>query len=219
VKVVPEIDAEESGRIDSVKLKIEGNKIIGTGKAKYYGFTKVFSGYDLDRGDQEGIGSGAMKLVAKGSNKFNLRNYQISNLANQDLPNELTYEFDVADYFQTIGDETYINLDLTKDFYNASIKVERKTPKESEYKYEADEIVELQIPEGLKVEYLPPNAAWAGDLFAVSVSYKELEGKVVYRKKIKMNYLMMTSEQFPDWNKAVKAVSEASKESIVLKKK
>ncbi|HZY82521.1 MAG TPA: transglutaminase-like domain-containing protein [Cyclobacteriaceae bacterium] len=219
VKVVPEIAPEESGRVDSVKLKIEGNKIVGSGKAKYYGFTKVFSGYDLDRGDQEGIRNGAIKLVAKGSNKFNLRNYQIANLANQDLPNELTYEFDVADYFQTIGDETYINLDLTKDFYNASIKAERKTPKESEYKYEADEIVELQIPEGLKVEYLPPNAAWAGDLFALSVSYTETEGKVVYRKKIKLNYLMMTSEQFPDWNKAVKAVSEASKESIVLKKK
>jgi transglutaminase-like putative cysteine protease len=219
VKVVPEISPDESGRIDSVKLRIEANKLVGTGKASYYGFTKVFTGYELDRADAETIRNAVVKLVAKGSNKFNLQNYKVANIASQDLPNRIQYEFDVADYFQTIGDETYINLDLTKDFYNSTIKPDRKTPKELEYKYEADEIVELEVPEGMKTEYLPPGVKWENDLFAVQISYSELPGKVVYRKKIRLKYLMMNPEQFPEWNKAVKTVSDASKESIVLKKK
>jgi len=219
VKTVPEISPEENLLVDSVKVKIDGNKLTGSGKSLYNGYSKIFGGYELDRANPEEVRNGVMKLVTKGSNKFNLHKYDIAGIENQDLPTTIKYEFDIGDYFQVIGDETYVNLNLTKDYYNASIKAERKTPRESEYKYIGEEIVELQVPDDVKVEYLPPDASWEGDQLGFNITYKNLPGKVVYKKTLKMNKLMMNPDQYPAWNQAVKHLSEAYKESIVLKKK
>jgi len=51
------------------------------------------------------------------------------------------------------------------------------------------------------------------------ISYTVAGNKVRFAKKFYINYLMLWPDQFKDWNDAVKSVSEAYKESLILKKK
>jgi hypothetical protein len=194
--------------------------MVGSGKSSLRGYAKVFGGYELDRVDEDDAKKYVASLLNKGSNKFFLDDYDVKHLDNRDMPTRISYTFRVGDYFQKVGDEIYVNLNLKKDYYNAFINTTSRTsPKESEYVYDEYEVTELTIPQGYKVEYLPPNATHTGKLMGYEINYTALPGKVVYSKKIYQNYLLMLPEQFEQWNEAVKKISEAYKESIILKKK
>ncbi|MBL0742518.1 transglutaminase-like domain-containing protein [Chryseolinea lacunae] len=220
VKVVPEIAKEKNLTSDSVSIKLDGNQIVGTGKSALQGYAKVFGGYELDRAEKDDVRRYVTRLVGKGSNKFYLDDYSVTNQNDRERPTRVGYKFRIGDYFQKISDELYINLNLNKDYYNAFINVAlRQTPKENDYKYEKLEFCELAIPADYEVEYLPPNAKLDGDLVGFEARYEKQPGKILFTKTFYINYLLLQPAQFERWNEAIKTLSEAYKESIILKKK
>lgn len=220
VKSIPEIAKERNVMIDSVSIRLDGNQIVGSGISSLGGYPKVFGGYALDRSEKDDIKRYVTRLIGKGSNKFYLDNYVLSDVHDRDKRTVIDYTFRIGDYFQKIGDELYVNLNLNKEHYNDFINLAlRETPKERDYKYEKVEYCELTIPEGYAVEYLPPNAKAEGELLGFETEYTSTNGKIVFRKKFYVNYLLMQPNQFEHWNASVKPLSEAYKESIILKKK
>jgi transglutaminase-like putative cysteine protease len=220
VKEVPVISKDRSVMTDSMVIKIENNQLIGNGRSTLSGFAKVFGGYELDRAEKEDVKRYVTKLLGKGSNKFYLDEYTLSNLDDRDKATKINYTFRVADYFQKIGEEMYINLNLNKDYYNTYIDAStRKSPKENEYLHVKYEVIELLIPDGYVVDYLPSDATHDGPIMGYDIAYKTLPGKVLFTKKFYINYLMLQPSDFAAWNEAVKKVSEAYRESIILKKK
>jgi hypothetical protein len=69
------------------------------------------------------------------------------------------------------------------------------------------------------VEYLPETARHDGPVLGYEIRYELMADKLVYSKKLYLNYLLLKPEQFSVWNESVKLLSEAYKESIILKKK
>ncbi|WP_165824018.1 transglutaminase-like domain-containing protein [Pseudochryseolinea flava] len=220
VKEVPVMSMDRSVMTDSMSIKIEGTQLVGTGRSELSGYSKVFGGYELDRAEQDHVKRYVTRLLGKGSNKFYLDTYSLGDLEDRDKTTKINYTFRVADYFQKLGEEMYINLNLNKDFYNTYINVEtRKAPKDNEYQYVKYEVVELAIPDDYVIDYLPPNATHHADLVGYDMTYQSLPGKILFTKKFYVNYLMMNPSSFQEWNDAVKKVSEAYRESIILKKK
>jgi hypothetical protein len=206
--------------VDSVIVNITDNQLVGKGSASVSGYPKVFAGYRLDRAQEEDVKKYVTRLVGKGSNKFYLDKYNIANLNDNDKPTRIQYDFRIGDYFQKISDEIYINLNLNKEFYNEYINVaNRKTPWENDYKYVRDEVCVLTIPEGYTIDYLPKNTNYNGHNVGLEVNYEVEPGKVVLKKRLYIDYLMLETSDFAGWNEAVKNLSEAYKESIILKKK
>lgn len=220
IKTIPEIAKERNVMVDSVSIRLDGDHIVGKGISSLGGYPKVFGGYALDRAEKKDIERNVTRLIGKGSNKFYLDNYVLSDVRDRDKKTTIDYSFRIGDYFQKIGDELYVNLNLNKEHYNDFINLTlRETPKERDYKYQKLEYCELTIPEGYTVEYLPPNARADGELLGFETEYKSENGKIVLRKKFYVNYLLMEPDQFEHWNAFVKPLSEAYKESIILKKK
>jgi transglutaminase-like putative cysteine protease len=220
VKQVPVIPKEKNIMTDSMVIRLENNQITGTGSSLLAGYPKVFGGYELDRAEQEDVKRYVTKLIGKGSNKFYLDQYKIADLEDRDKPTRINYAFRLADYFQKIGEEIYVNLNLNKDFYNTYINTAtRKAPKESDYRYVKYEYIEMAIPEGYTVEYMPPNAKHAGALTGYEMTYTVAANKITFSKMFYLDYLLMQPSEFDAWNESVKKVSEAYRESIILKKK
>ena len=220
IREVPVLPKEKNYMTDSMVVVLEENAISGSGVSMLAGYPKVFGGYELDRAEQDDVKRYVTKLVGKGSNKFFLDDYSVTHLNERDAPTTLKYKFRILDYFQKIDDEIYLNLNLNKDYYNTFINAEtRKVPMESDYQYVKYETVSLHIPSGYEVEYLPETARYDGPLLGYEISYHAQGGKIIYSKKFFLNYLLMKPEEFPGWNDAIKKISEAYKESIILKKK
>jgi transglutaminase-like putative cysteine protease len=220
VKTIPEISKERNVMVDSVEIQLDGDQVVGKGMTSLGGYPKVFGSYALDRAGKDEIKRSVTRIIGKGSNKFYLDDYSLAGVSNRDVRTTIDYTFRIGDYFQKIGDELYVNLNLNKDHYNDFINVAaRISPKERDYKYEKIDYCELTIPDGYMLEYLPPNARVDGDLIGFETEYRSENGKVQFRKKFYINYLLMQPHQFERWNDAVKPLSEAYKESIILKKK
>jgi hypothetical protein len=220
VKTVPVMAMDKNLLFDSVVVRIDNNQLTGTGRTSLTGYAKVFGGYDLDRAEAEDVKKSVTRLIGKGSNKFFLDDYKITGVEQRDQPTRVVYTFRIADYFQRIGDEIYINLNMNKDFYNTYIDVAtRKSPKENEYQYIEYDDIEMVIPEGYIVDYLPPDVKHDGAILGYEMIYKALPGRITFHKKMYVNYLIMQPSEFAQWNDSVKKVSEAYRESIILKKK
>lgn len=220
IREVPVLPKEKNYMTDSMVVVLEENAISGSGVSTLVGYPKVFGGYELDRAEQNDVKRYVTKLVGKGSNKFFLDDYSVTHINERDAPTTLKYKFRILDYFQKIDDEIYLNLNLNKDYYNTFINAEtRKVPMESDYQYVKYETVSLHIPSGYEVEYLPETARHDGPLLGYEISYNAEGGKIIYSKKFFLNYLLMEPAQFHGWNEAVKNISDAYKESIILKKK
>lgn len=219
VKQVPEIDKEVNLMVDSMKIEIANTGIIGKGTTHLQGYPKVFSGYQLNRSVNDAQLNYVTKLVSKGSNKFVLKDYKLSNLAAYDVPTSVDYKFQIGDYVKKVGDELYINLCLNRNYYNQYLEADRSVPKENEYKYVLDEYYELTLPSGYTVEYLPKNANHNGQLLGFDMKYELKGNKILLSKKLHIDYLMMQPESIKDWNASVRKISEAYQESIILKSK
>ncbi len=219
IQTVPELDKEMNIMTDSMKLKLNGHDIVGTGSSSLTGYAKVFAGYELDRAETEDVKQFVTSLVGKGSNKFYLDSYKVSHLDDHSKPTSIKYDFRISDYHKYVDSELYINLNLNKEFYNNLINISsRKTPKELDYKYIKFEYIEFSIPSGYTIEYLPENGKHDGKYLGFDISYQVKGDKVLFYKKISVNYLLLQPTEFASWNESVKLISEAYKESIILKK-
>jgi hypothetical protein len=219
LKVVPELSRDLNEMTDSVFVKLSGHDMIGNGSCFMGGYPKIFAGYQLDLGSEQEIKQNVTKLIGKGNNKFYLDSYHVSNLLDRSLPTGVEYTFRLADYYQDTGDEIYVNLNLTKDFYNKYINTAtRKTPKEFEYNYVKEEYIEMEIPQGYAVEFVPESTNHEGEYFGYDITYQVKGNKIAYYKKIYHNYLLLQSSQFESWNNSIKSLSDAYRETIILKK-
>jgi hypothetical protein len=219
VRLVPEMNKEINAMNDSIAIRLDGNQITGKGTTSISGYAKVFGGYELERSEKDDVKKYVTKLIGKGSNKFYLDGYKLANLENRDEPTRIDYTFRIGDYFQTIGDELYINLHLKKDYYNSFIDKSRVAPVEISYKYVENDYCEFTIPEGYEVEYLPSNVKVNGDLIGMETSYKRDNNKIILTKKFYIDRLLVSPGDFEKWNTTIKELSEVYKESIILKKK
>jgi transglutaminase-like putative cysteine protease len=219
VKVVPVIPKEVNATVDSVYLAIRATEVEGKGSMSLDGYSMVFAGYRLDRVEKEATEKYVAQLAGKGNNKFYLDTFSLTGLVNRDEPTQIDYDFRIGDYFQRIGNEIYVNMNLNKDRYNDFINTKmRQTPLENDYKYVKEEIVVLEIPEGYAVDYLPPDVGHQGRTLGINVDYESDDKHVTMRKTFYVDFLLMLPSQFQEWNESVTQLSEAYKESIILKK-
>ena len=219
IKEVPVIDAQVNSDKDTVRLKIEANSLIGKGQAYLSGYQKIDASYDFNKTQSTRQKENVVAWVQKGSNKFYLDNYTIRQLENKDQPLILDYDFRVSDYVTYIGSEIFVNLNLEKSYYNQLIPAERKSPRTNEFKFAKNNHYIMEIPDGYDVEYLPPNATYNGTIFSFDLTYKKSGSSIIFNSTIINNSLLLNANQFDEWNKAIKELSTAYKESIILKKK
>ncbi|NJM25487.1 MAG: hypothetical protein HC859_08360 [Bacteroidia bacterium] len=159
VKEVPVIGAAKNTSYDAVTVRLAKGEVSGTGQWTMNGFHKVFGSYSMDRSEADKVREYLVGLIDMGSNKFFLDDYKIHNLHDHDKPVVIDYNFRLGDYYKEVGGEIYINLNFNKLNYNQVIDTgTRGTPYESEYQYTREDSYTLMIPEGYKVEYVPPNA-------------------------------------------------------------
>jgi hypothetical protein len=139
-------------------------------------------------------------------------------LHDKEIPLEVRYQFTIGDYVQSINQEIYVNLNLEKRYYNLTIGETRKVPYEHDFKREFRDTYVLTIPEGYEVTYMPANVAHTGKSMGFNFYYERSGNTLTLHRTIYTNYLLLMPEGFGDWNEGIKLLSQAYKETILLKK-
>jgi transglutaminase-like putative cysteine protease len=211
---IPEIASEKNLTTDTLFIRLEGKKIIGHGISYFRGYSR-FEMYNLIAQEDKSTQTTILKnFFQKGNNKFLIDHFSIVNLFDRDKDLVISYEFNLADYAQVVGNEIFINLNLEKPDEMDLIKTERKTAIESNYKRRIINHVVLDVPQGYKISYLPPNSEFSNDLFRYRIEYKSVPNKVLLTRTLTSDYLLLKNTSFSDWNKMINLLKDAYKESI-----
>ena len=217
---VPVMPAGNSAITDSTFLSINNNVLTGKCSVDYSGYfgNDVCNRLLYNKGDDERVY--ARSRMAKGSNKFIMKDYHITMPDPMKKEANISATFEIPDYAKTIADEIYINLNLKKLISSTPIDTaKRKIAIENDFNYTINQVHTLAIPDGYTTEYVPKNTSVSNAVFDFSIVYKQGAGNISATQKLVMKKLYIEPGDFATWNKAIYNISAAYKEQVVLKKK
>ncbi len=214
---VPVLHSDQSRVTDSVNVRIDGNKLAGQGKSSLTGYAKINLTYTLSNRSDDWI-KVARDLYGKGNNKFLIDSLEIKNLYDRDKELQINYSFNIDNYVKQASGEFYINLHLDKLHQTSTIKKDRKYPMDFDNSQSDVSVVRMEVPAGYSIKYLPAGTRYGNENFGFSVSYRELKNGIEMTRVFYNNLLLLTQDNFDNWNNMIKELNKAYSEVVVLNK-
>jgi len=217
---VPVVEPAKNTIIDSTFLTIDKKLLKGFASVDYLGYygSDVYSNLMFNKGDDERVY--ARSRMAKGSNKFIMKDYKITFPDTLNKTANIKSNFEIPDYAKSIDDEIYINLNLEKLFnYTPVDTAKRKIAIENDYLSNIRQVHILKIPDGYVMEHLPQNVSVSNSVVDFSIEYKQTKDEVIATQLYVIKKLFIEVADFTEWNAAITKIAPAYKEEIVLKKK
>ena len=217
---VPAVAYNLNRRNDSIMVKLSGNLITGSAITTFNGLWKSSVVNSYSSYAQKKRKEAMERLFTLGNNKFKLDSLSCTGFEDRDSLLTCKYTYTLPDYVKTIDDEIYINMHLDHSYQNDIIDtLKKKYDKELSYKFTFSESVSLQIPPGYKLSKLPENKKLENELFGFHVTYTQMADKIVMRREVFADYLVLKKNRFSEWNKMITELNKAYKEVVVLQKK
>ncbi|HSN48482.1 MAG TPA: DUF3857 domain-containing protein, partial [Flavobacterium sp.] len=216
---VPIVPAEKNEISEQVKLKIDKDKLVGSGQVNYHGYNR--SRILLRIGDASNKTRFEMikGLVLKGNNKFNLKNYTEENIKDRDKPYQISYNFDLGNYIVKVDKEMYVNLFLDKPLEKVLLEKDRSAPFEFEHLNYINSQYELEIPQNYSVQYLPKNFSLDNDYIKADIVYEVKNNKIFLNLRLKQKKLLLDKPDFELWNNTVKDLKNNYADTLILLEK
>lgn len=216
---VPIVPAERNEIFEQVKLKIEKDKLVGSGKIEFNGYNR--SRILLRIGDASNKTRFEMikSLVLKGNNKFNLKDYAEDNIRDRDKPYQINYNFDLGNYIVQVDKEMYVNLFLDKPLEKVMMEKDRSAPFEFEHLNYINSQYELDIPQNYTVQYLPKNFSLDNAFIKADIVYEVKNNKIFLNLRLKQKKLLLDKLDFELWNKTIKDLKNNYADTLILLEK
>jgi len=199
------------------ELDLENSLLIGKGIIKINGESKkkikvLVDAIDTEKKEQ------LMEYVV---NNGKSRDYELVKVSDFDRkePAQIEYTCQLNNQMDQFNDNWYIDLDPSKQLYQAKVEDDRVAPLDFGNRLCITEQIDLTLPDQLEVDNLPETIKLENDLLSVNIDYK-VEGNIItYKKNIKVFISILKNDQFEKWNAAIDQLNEFYSNQIVLKKK
>jgi hypothetical protein len=220
ITTVPVVSPDKNVIRDSIAIEIGTDlKIKGTGQAEYTGYERDQILEILDDNTHGDNLTVLKSYFQKGNNKFILESYDESDAKDRDKPFSINYRFNVSDYILRSNNEIFVNMNFEKPFGKSSVEKDRETDIEYENKRHLSDVVELKIPAGYELSYLPPNDSQTTPEYSYSIRYEKRGDKIILRTDVELNSLMLKKKDFKAWNDFINALKKNYTESVALRSK
>jgi len=217
IKKLP-VEAAKNNLIEEeINVHIEENTLVGKGNKKLYGEHKKKLKYFWDAVDNEKQALLMEYVVSQGKTK----DYELTKVSdfNRKEPAQINYAVKLSNHIQQFNDELYIDLDVSKQFSEATLPKDRKAPFDFENRLCFNEKVNLTIPDDREVNNLPSTLELSNHLIDATFKYEVENNQINYTKKINLLQSILKKEDFDIWNESIQSINEFYAQQITLKKK
>lgn len=216
---VPIVPANQNEIRETVNLKIENSKLVGSAKMVRYGYNRSHTLMQISDASNKARQEMIKSLVLKGNNKFDLKDFKEENLTDKDLPYSIDYNFDLDNYIVKVDKEIYVNLFLDKFLEKTILAKDRISQYEFEYLTQFTTQYALEIPKNSSIKYLPKNFDLDNDYIKAHFTY-ELKNNILYLNiSLTQKKLLLNKNDFEPWNEAIKKLKTNYNETIILLEK
>jgi hypothetical protein len=200
-------------------MSIRNEELFGPVTYLYHGESKeeLMSGIHAVKNDKLNT---VLELYLTNNNK----NYQATGITYSDLnetEGDLSIKFSAVNKgaVSLFDKDMYIDVDYNKTFNKTSIDTNRYAKEyRFAYKYNYETETNLEIPAGYKVSTLPANLDYDDPNFHFSISFKQINNKISYKKHLYISNTLLKRDAITSWNKAVAVLTEKYTEQIILTK-
>lgn len=217
LQTVPGVDCKFNKNVTNYVLDLDGEVLNGTihkelnGQAR----TSLLQYFHTLKSDKK---EDFLKYyLGTSDNNATVANIETSDLLNRDLPITMDYDVTLSNYVTPFDADIYVGLEFESPYASLDFS-ERQTDYCFSYKRDLEDTVQLKIPEGYKVSYLPESIAVDTPEFSAAISYKQEAGILVYTKKFHFKTGTITKPNFESWNSFYKKLKSIYQEQIVLTK-
>ena len=216
---VPVVPAEKNEITDAVKLSIEKDKLIGSGKMERYGYNGSHSLMKIGDTHNKTRFESVKEMVLKGNNKFNLIEYKEENRDEKDKPYIINYNFDLDNYIIKLDSEMYVNLFLDKFLEDLMIEKNRISKFEFEYLTQYKTKYTLEIPKDYSVKQLPDNFSLDNEYLKADFNYELKNGTLNLIVSLNQKKIILDNKDFEPWNESIKKLKTNYNQALILSKK
>lgn len=217
---VPAQKPEQSASTIISQMTMEDETLKVTQQRNLIGYEKVDFITDYlykkeNRTDEEFLNT----TLALGNNKTKYTNFSKENFDNKNTPLILNYNLIIENYTKSIGNKSYINMNIDRTLSNSNIDIkDRKYSKKIDYKFKKDFSTTFTVPDGFKISYVPEAQSFDNPNYGYNISYATNGNEVVQNKSIYINTLSIQNHEFESWNEFIKSINKAYKKSIIVEK-
>jgi hypothetical protein len=214
---VPVQPKEYSQFRDSAAMTIVNNSLVGEGSMEVSGYNDVYFITRYNYTPVKERAAAIKDLSMKGSNKYRLEGYELSQNETADTATQVKYTFKLEDHITQYEDEMYVNMNL---YTGLGKKIDEDRELAFEYDFfelESRKFI-LEIPDGYQVNHLPENFEASDCGFAFKLSYTVKDNKIIYQLRMETETLMLEKKDFDKWNAMYTDLFNQFNESVVLKK-
>jgi hypothetical protein len=219
--IIEKIDASDKSRdIDyrHYKVMLDGDNLEGKLTIQLKGEAKKNFLYGYHFTKREKQNDFVNNFVGSGNTNVKASEVKYSSLEERSGPLEIDGDFTFEKSVTNFKNEYYVDIDLAKSFKDFIIKDGRQSDIDFGEKLNKRTTVELQIPPDFVVEHIPVNFSITKPEFSFSLQYKKVDNKILYISEVLVPNGIITRSNFSDWNDAVKALTHAYENQLVLKK-
>ncbi len=216
---VPVFQSEGNGEgLNWEGLRIEDEKLIGSGKVVYSGerLAEVLYGFNnMDASKREE----AVERLVKGRDKnFVVTDLEYSDPNNRDEDFVVNYNVDLKNMVTSFDNSLFLDIDYYKEFGQSKFE-DRKTDYVFSYKFNINNKLSIKIPDGFSVEELPEGLDIENEFVKVKANILEEKGFLKYEKYISLKKRKISTDEFELWNLTFSKLGEFYQKQVVLSKK
>jgi len=216
-KTIPVAKYSDNTNLLRRKLSLEDEKLTGRSSYQMNGDSKAYFLYQVNNLKQNKRELALKSYLTDDDKSVQVDNVETTNLEKRDGTIKIDFDFSWEKGISAFGEEVYVDLDFEKEFKNWKFD-ERKTDYLFSHKMHRISEVELTIPAGHQVSYLPKAFERKHEDFFFKIDYAQKDGRIFYRKEIAIPNSEIKKKDFELWNGFVKDLTKQYKEQIVLKK-
>jgi hypothetical protein len=214
---VPVETYQQNTATESRGFSIEGNNLKGHVIQVWKGENKEWMLSALNDIKNEKQEQALKEYLSEGKQNFEISNLKIDNLSNYNADLKVEYDVLWKDVLTSFDKDTYLEADNRRSFDNAEIDTaKRKLPYWFHFKNNIIFETEIQIPPGKTITTLPDKLSIRGPGYSFAASYSNSGGKIIYKNEIILNETELKPENFAQWNKDIKQLSNFYNQQLVL---
>lgn len=198
---------------EEIHLALQNDSLTGEGVSWFSGyFAEDLHANYLANSEEDRKADFVNGVVAKGSNKFRLGEYEYQWDDESRDTVRVIYDFTIEDYINEVGENLYVNLNLSKELNQLKIQENQNTTYFMDYLYQVKNIFELKLGNKYQLNYLPENLEHASDMLSYKITYKEIEDRIRYDLDLEVKVIEVPRDRIVEWNKEVsKLISELNR--------
>ncbi|QNA43254.1 transglutaminase-like domain-containing protein [Lacibacter sediminis] len=217
---VPVASYLQNTSTENRKLVIEGNNLKGHVTHVWKGENKEWLLNALADIKQDKQENALKQFLAEGESGFEISNLKITNLT--DYNNDLKIEYDVLwkNAVTVFDKDAYLSIDNRTHFKDYKIDADkRKLPYWIQFKNNLVFEMELILPADKTITELPGKIAIKQPGYSFNAAYTNETGKLRYRTEIIIQNAEILPENFSQWNKDIKQLTDFYDQQVVLTSK